>query len=712
MSNDRLVYGKNDLQRIVSIEAVEDQLHIFRETEQGINIEYAPNKYWILASYPLDDGWVKLRGDLHYQYGKQFTSRSEFTQAKQQYKGCDIYSIYDPKESAMVRYGYTYFKGMRQDEVSVLAFDIEATGLEHNEDSRVLLIANTFRRNGVVTRKLFSYNEYKTQGAMLTAWCEWVREQNPSVICGHNIFTYDLPYMQYVASEEGVTLDLGRDGSAIRFEPFESRFRKDASMFYHYHKARIFGRELVDTMFTAVKYDVGRKYESYKLKEIIRAEGKEVEGRVFYDASKIRANYQIPEEWEKIKQYSIFDGDDALTLFDLMIPAFFYMTQAIPKSFQSVMESASGSQINSIMIRAYFQDSHSIPKAEMGAEFEGATSLGNPGIYRNVFKVDVASLYPNIMLQYEVYDRNKDPEAKMLQMLKTFTDRRIEYKKIAKETGNKHYDDLQNAFKIFINSVYGFLGAPGLNFNYMDGAAFVTQQGRKILDTAIQWSTRHGFTLVNADTDSISFCLPDGGEIPKDKQTELLADLNKLFPERIKFENDGYYLTVIVVKIKNYILWDGKKLKYKGSAIKASTKEPALKQFIKDIIQCIIDNRTDYQAVYGKYVLEILNVKDITRWASRKTITDKVLKGERTNETKVKDAIENSEYVEGDRAHFYFKEDESLGLVENFDGKYNVNRLLKKLFDTSKVFSTVLDTKSLFVNYTLKKNSNLLQKMM
>lgn len=709
---DQLIYGKSSLERIVGIESNDGYAEVFIENEDGsVKTEVIPNKYWILSSVRHDLSWVRLKGDLHYTYGKQFKTREEFLTTKRDLKRADIYSIYNSKEALMVKDGLTYFKNMKHDEASILAFDIEATGLEHNEDSKLLLISNTFRRKGVITRRLFSFSDYKNEGEMILDWCKWVREMNPALIVGHNIFTYDLPYIKFIADKHEVPVCLGRNKKPLYLEPYESKFRKDAAMYYHYHKAHVYGRELIDTMFLAVKYDIGRKYESYGLKYIVKAENKEIPGRVFYDAGQIRHKYHIPEEWEKIKQYSIHDGDDALVVYDLASPAFFYMTQAVPKPYQLILESASGSQINSIMVRSYLQNAHSIPKTSISEDFEGAISFGNPGIYRNVFKVDVASLYPNIMLQYEIYDKYKDPNKHLLQMLSTFTNERLKYKKIAKDTGDKYYDDMQNAFKIFINSVYGFLGAEGLNFNFPEGAALVTKYGREILEKALNWAEGCNCKIVNADTDSISFSLATQDVIPPELQLSLLKDLNSLYPEKIRFENDGFYPSIIVVKAKNYIMWDGKKLKYKGSAIKATTKEIALQQFIKDVIQTIIDGKDNFLEVYHRYVKEILNVKDIKRWATRKTITDKVLNGERTNEVKVKDAIEDTEYVEGDRAYFYFKSDNTLSLIERFEGDYNIDRLLHKLFTTALIFDTILPIKELLPNYKLKRNKDALSKI-
>jgi DNA polymerase elongation subunit (family B) len=462
-------------------------------------------------------------------------------------------------------------------------------------------------------------------------------------------------------------------------------------------------------MFLAYKYDIGRKYESYGLKKIIAQEKLEAEDRVFYDASQIRFKYKDPNEWKLIKEYCLHDADDALKLFDLMSPPFFYMTQSVPKSFQSMIESASGSQINSVMVRSYLQEKHSIPKASTTVEYEGAISFGNPGVYRNVFKVDVASLYPSIMIEYKVYSPQKDPNKNFLNLVQTFTERRLYHKRLAKE--EKYHDDMQAAFKIFINSCYGFLGSTGLNFNMPEGAALVTKIGRDILSKSIEWAGQKTYSIVNADTDSISFTKANSSDFTNDEREDILKELNSLFPSSIRFEDDGLYKCVIVFKAKNYVLYDGKKIKTKGSAIKATTKEPALREFINSVIVSIIDNRNDYNDIYKSYVIEAMNIKDIKRWVSRKTISEKTLNPQRTNEQKIYDIIQNSSFVEGDRIYCFFKPDGTLALAENFNGDYDKDKMLEKLYKTSEIFDTVLPD-GIFVNYKLKKNKPKLQELL
>lgn len=505
--NNPLIFGKNQQERIINIEVIDNdntsQIELYIQNQDGsISTKVIPNKYWILSNKQVQRDWVKLKGDLYYNYGKQYDSRQDYQKFRSIFgKNNDIYSIWNAQESAMVKDGITLFKGMKVSDVSVLAFDIETPGFELDINSKVLIIANTYKDHaGKITRKMFSYDEYEDQGKLIEAWCKWVRDINPTIICGHNILTFDLPYMETVADLYNVALDLGRDGSALKFENRESKFRKEGSQMINYKKAKVFGRHIIDTFFLAIKYDVAtRKYDSYGLKNIIKQEGLEVENRQHYDASLIKKNYLIPEEWEKIKRYAEFDGDDALKLYELMIPPVFYMTQNIPKTLQAMTESASGTQINSMLCRSYLQNGHGLPKASEIYPFKGAISYAIPGIYSNCVRWDVASLYPSIMRQYGVYPEGKDPNKHFTAILTYLTLQRLENKKLAKETKDEYYKFLEQSQKILCNSFYGFLSAPGLSFNYPPGAEFITAKGREILKKAIYWASGNEF--IEKDTE-------------------------------------------------------------------------------------------------------------------------------------------------------------------------------------------------------------------
>ena len=220
----------------------------------------------------------------------------------------------------------------------------------------------------------------------------------------------------------------------------------------------------------------------------------------------------------------------------------------------------------------------------------------------------------------------------------------------------------------------------------------------------------YNFILGPVDTDSISICKPDMSPFSTEEQQALIDEINAMMPKQIQYAHDGYFKRCVAIRAKNYILYDGKKIKVKGSGLKGSVKSEALKEFTNRVIENLakIENKEEMyeslQSIYMKYVHEIMNVTDISRFAARKTITNKVFESERLNETKVVDALIGSSYVEGDRIRVFYLSNDNLCLVENFTGDYNKPRLLKNLFDTISIFDTVLPVKELFTNYALIKN--------
>lgn len=486
-----IVFGRDPEERIVAVEPEGELAEIFtQELDGSITSRFVKNEYWILSHNKLSDKWVRLKGDNHYKWGRKFSDRQDFLRTKGSLRNQDVFSVYDPKESFLIKTGRSYFKGLKHTDVSILSFDIETDGLYKTANSRVFLISNTYRGPQGIQKKLFCYDDYKTDGDMIAAWCAWVREVNPTILTGHNINGYDLPYLEHVAAIHNISLLLGRDGSKLWFNSYESKFRKDQTQNILYYKPNCYGRNIVDTLFLAIKADAAaKKYESYALKYLSKVEELQGPNRTFYDASKIRYNYKDPIEWEKIKEYAKDDSDEALGLYDIFCPALHYFTQYSAFSFQRIAETATGSQLNSILLRAYIQDGYSIPKATQISSYEGGYSLGIPGIYRNCFKTDLQSAYPHTIIQYNLYDREKDPNAIFLKMTEYLTNERLKNKKLAKETGLAYYKYLESSQKIGINSLYGLCGTNGLNFNSPAIAATITKKCKEYLEKAILWAT-------------------------------------------------------------------------------------------------------------------------------------------------------------------------------------------------------------------------------
>mgnify|MGYP001562217605 CR=1 FL=1 len=261
----------------------------------------------------------------------------------------------------------------------------------------------------------------------------------------------------------------------------------------------------------------------------------------------------------------------------------------------------------------------------------------------------------------------------------------------------------------------------------------------------------HNFIIGPTDTDSISFCKPDMTMFTKEEIQSLLGEINKLMPEFMIYEDDGYYKKCIVLKAKNYILYDPTKEKEsdrkqtKGSAFKSAKKEPIIVLMMQEMVDAILnDKEASLVDIYESYVHKAMTITDIMPWCSKISATESVLaakgheaytkaelkeKGIRANETNVWDAIKHEELVQQGDKYFLFpavlgfedivttkelkkgpktttKREYTYGLLlpDKWNGdNHDVSHLLKRLYCTIEIFENILDLTP-FNNYSLVKN--------
>lgn len=765
----RDLFGKDHRNNVVNVDVKDDLVYIFylNGTEETL-----PARYWACAETNLDGKMSRMEGNCSYKYIREFPTKEGFDNFKKKYYG-KIFTAYDLAENQMMIYGLSLFRETTVKEVSILSFDIETNGTKIDKSSHIYTISNTFRKGDFTVKKVFRVDHYKSVMDMIVDWEEFVSIHNPSIITGHNIMSFDLPYINQVCKNNKTTLNLGRDLSSIKISNRSKKYRVDGSQTWEYRDINIFGRHVIDTLFLSVKYDIGRNFPSWGLKPIIQHLGLIKEGRQFYDAGKISENWDNLEERERIVKYCEDDSDDSLALFDIMSPSFFYLNRSIPKSFQQMINGASGSWLNSIIVRSYLQDNHSIAKADESSKVTGGVSFGIPANHSNCFKIDISSLYPSIMRQYEIGDIKKDPRLVFYKTVDYYTLERLKNKKLAKETGEQYFTDLEQSQKVAINSLFGLLGTNGLNYNNFALADKVTSIGRRILSETMRFFTgkdvtywfakeftkkedyqnaehdlqyeqflptlphKYNFTMVNADTDSIAFKKKDESHFTEKEREELIKDINSHLPEKIVYEDDGYFLSFVVSKAKNYVLYDGKKIKTKGSSFKDAKKEPALKELMDRIVkESFIFKTNTVPNIYKDYVKEVLDIKDISRWATKKNITKAVLENDRTTEAKVRDALEDIDVKEGDKVFIYSAiegeiqatdkngpifmkrtgepkmiPNRVLKLVENFEkDKIDIEHYLNRVYDTVDIFKNIVDMDEI-IDYTKSKNKGLLKEL-
>ena len=190
-----------------------------------------------MSSIPIATNSEKLKGKqtlCYINYFKDFDSMKNIYFKYYRSKSVKMKIFWDQREAMMLYYGITLFKGITIQDVGTLAFDIETNGFSKDSNSEVFVITNEFSQNGVTETKQFIRDDYENPKQFIKAWCEYVIEKNPTIITGHNIFKFDIPFLIHYASLHKTSLKLGRDDSNIFTPERSSNKRVDGSQTWEF----------------------------------------------------------------------------------------------------------------------------------------------------------------------------------------------------------------------------------------------------------------------------------------------------------------------------------------------------------------------------------------------------------------------------------------------------------------------------------------------
>ena len=207
---------------------------------------------------------------------------------------------------------------------------------------------------------------------------------------------------------------------------------------------------------------------------------------------------------------------------------------------------------------------------------------------------DVASLYPSIMLSFDLRPAGDslDVFLPLLRDLRTF---RLEAKRKVHEVASPHereyYQALQQTFKILINSFYGYLGTALHHFSDPALAAEVTRLGREIIRKMLDWLKQEGAMPVEIDTDGIYF-MPPPAVMTKEQARDLIERLSESLPEGIEVEMDGRYEAMFSYKKKNYaLLGESGNVTIRGSGLRSRGMEKYLREFLSALIRLLLEGK-------------------------------------------------------------------------------------------------------------------------
>ena len=338
---------------------------------------------------------------------------------------------------------------------------------------------------------------FDTEQELLNAWGKFVRKEDIDILIGYNIWGFDLWYLHVRATLCDATdfFELGRvigKESELKAASFSSGAYGDSD----YQMVDTLGRFQIDLL-VIMKRE--HKLTSYTLNAV---------SEHFLKDKKVDMPYKLMFEKYKgtsadraeIAVYCVKDTDLPLALVNKLaiVPNMVEMSKAtwVPMSF--LIERGQGIKVFSQILYQTRQENMLVVTLNRDGTseqepYEGATVLqALKGAYMDtpITGLDFASLYPTIMRAHKlchstyVNDRNYDniegieyitvdghrfaqnSEGILPKMLRILATNRKKAKKDmakAEEDGNKFmkavYNGKQLAFKVSMNSIYGFCGA-------------------------------------------------------------------------------------------------------------------------------------------------------------------------------------------------------------------------------------------------------------
>lgn len=505
----------------------------------------------------------------------------------------DAYYHVGPVEQYLMATGRVYFRGLAYDDLHRLQFDLETTALDPQR-GRIFLVAVRDNRGFATILEAPSPDD---EPRLIADLCALIRERDPDVIENHNLFGFDLPFLEARAAALNVPLQLGRAGLRGVTPPALERYAAPTVRSSRRRtRPSVPGRELIDTLDAVRRYDwAARDLPSHRLKDVARHFGIAAPDRVYLPGAEIFDRYQTAPD--QVRAYALDDVAEVDRLSQRLSSTAFALAGMAPRRFERVASAGPAMGIlEPLLVRAYLRSGAALPcqltDDALGMHEGGTVQLFAAGVAEPVVKADVASLYPSLMKTFGIGPAS-DHLGVLLRIVTRLTDLRLAHKAAAREApagslAAGQHDAQQAAMKTLINSAYGYLGAGEMAlFADRRAADEVTRRGRAILAHVVGELRARGMALIEADTDGVYFAVPRGWTEAQERA--LVAEIAATLPDGIRLEYEGRYQAMFSHEVKNYALLTYRgDLIMRGVALRSSRSEPFGERFLREALRCTL----------------------------------------------------------------------------------------------------------------------------
>src|SRR5579863_7304712 len=204
-----LLHGHGATTGIVAVETYPSagSATVYRRTESGILRESVELRAWLVTRKALD-GSLELQGR-HPLRNLLISSDGRAVQTWAQTLATDQRLHYaDPMTSHLVASGDTLFRDLRFGQLRRLQFDLETLDIYPDRQHAEICLIGV--KDSAGYERVLALDEFASEGAMIAEFARIVRERDPDVVEGHNVFNFDLWYLYERAKRANVPLVLGR----------------------------------------------------------------------------------------------------------------------------------------------------------------------------------------------------------------------------------------------------------------------------------------------------------------------------------------------------------------------------------------------------------------------------------------------------------------------------------------------------------------------
>lgn len=505
----------------------------------------------------------------------------------------------------------------------VLAFDIECynPGGAPNPKKDPVIIISTVNSEG---EKLQFTADDKDDERLLREFIEYVKTYDPDVIVGYNSNRFDWPYLLERARKLKVKLSVSRIGG----EPSQSV----------YGHISIIGRANVDL------YDFAEEIPEVKVKTLEEVADylgvMSREERISIEWIEIARYWDDPSLRDRLSKYAMQDAESTMGLAEKFLPFAIQLSNITGIPLDHVGAASVGFRVEWFLMREAFSRGELVPnRRERGYEsYKGAIVLEpRKGIHEDVAVLDFTSMYPNIMIKYNVgpdtyvspeevktIDREdywtapevnhkfrKEPPGFFKEVLTKLLDVRRQVRRVMNKflPGTPEYrvlDERQKALKVLANAMYGYQGWSAARWYCREAAEAITAWGRQTIVKAIDIAKSLGLEVLYGDTDSIFLR----------GSRESIEEFVKLVEENLGFEIkiDKRYKRVFFTEAKKRycgLLEDGRIDIVGFEAVRGDWAEIA-KEVQEEVISITLREGTPEKAVeYVKNIVEKLRKREI-----------------------------------------------------------------------------------------------------